>query len=168
MTGSPVLLSKFFLIPLSFFPFPLSFFYRPLSPFLFPVSSFLHFPDLSRKGRNDSARRVDCRSFRVLKILTGGQPEKSSVSQNMVSSSEPSVNQTLNLRSIKRFGIAWLLLINIMIVYISWFFDLWNFQRRQDRRSVSVLKTLPVTGHMAKRGWKRIVRLGRDAPYTGL
>ena len=33
------------------------------------------------------------------------------VSQNMVSFSEPSVNQTLNLRSIKRFRIAWLFLI---------------------------------------------------------
>ena len=134
MTGSPLFRSKFFLFPLSSFLFPLSSFLFPFSsflfpfsPVLFPLSSFLHFPDLSRKDRSDSASRVDCWSLRVLKILTGGQPEKSSVSQNMVSPSEPSVNQTLNLRSIKRFRIAWLLLINITIVYITWFFRFVKF-----------------------------------------
>ena len=35
----------------------------------------------------------------------------------MVSSSEPSVNQTLDLRSIKLFGIAWLFLIYLFILF---------------------------------------------------
>ena len=39
--------------------------------------------------------------------------KKTEVSQNTVSSSEPSVNQTLDLRSIKHFRIAWLVLIDI-------------------------------------------------------
>ena len=44
-------------------------------------------------------------SFGVLKTLTGSADLKK-VSQNMVSFSEPSVNQTLNLRSIKHFRIV--------------------------------------------------------------
>ena len=93
--------------------FPASSFLFPLSSFLFPLSSFL-FPDLSRKDRSDSASRADCRSFSVLTILTDSRPEKSPIeSQNMVSFSEPSVNQTLDLRSIKHFRIAWLFLIDI-------------------------------------------------------
>ena len=42
-----------------------------------------------------------------------GSWKKFKVSQNMVSFSEPSENQTLNLRSIKCFKIAWLFLIDI-------------------------------------------------------
>ena len=60
--------------PRSSFLFPLSFFLFPLSSF--PLSSFL-FPDLSRRYRSDSDSRVDCRSFGVLKILTGCRPEES-------------------------------------------------------------------------------------------
>ena len=44
-------------------------------------------------------------SFSVLKTLAGSADLKI-VSQNMVSFSEPSVNQTLNLRSIKHFRVA--------------------------------------------------------------
>ena len=44
-------------------------------------------------------------SFSVLKTLAGSADLKI-VSQNMVSFSEPSVNKTLNLRSIKHFRIA--------------------------------------------------------------
>ena len=44
-------------------------------------------------------------SFGVLKTLTGSADLKI-VLQNMVSFSEPSVNLTLNLRSIKHFRIA--------------------------------------------------------------
>ena len=51
-------------------------------------------------------------SFSVLKTLTGSADLKK-VSQNMVSFSEPRVNQTLNLRSIKHFRIAWLFLIDV-------------------------------------------------------
>ena len=51
-------------------------------------------------------------SFSVLKTLAGSADLKI-VSQNMVSFSEPSVNKTLNLRSIKHFRIAWLFLIDV-------------------------------------------------------
>ena len=71
--------------------------------FLFPLSSF-PFPDSSRKDRSDSASKVECRSFSVLTILAVDL--KKVVSQKMVSFSEHSVNQMLNLRSIKCFRIA--------------------------------------------------------------
>ena len=56
----------------------------------------------------------DCRPFSVLKTLTGSPAEKSSkCHKTRFSSLEPSVNQTLDLRSIKHFRIAWLVLIDI-------------------------------------------------------
>ena len=40
-----------------------------------------------------------------------------------------------------------------MIVWLSWIFlELWNLLKRQDCRSFSILKTLPVTGHIARPG----------------
>ena len=57
----------------------------------------------------------DYRPFSVLKTLTGSRE----VSQNMVSSSEHSVNQTLDFRSIKHFRIAWLALIDIWLFRLA-------------------------------------------------
>ena len=70
----------------------------------------------------------------------------------MASSSEPSVNQTLFLRTIKHFRIAWLFLMWHMIVWFSWIFlDLWYLLKRQDCRGGRLVfwKPLPVTGHIA-------------------
>ena len=89
-----------FLFPLSSFRFPVSAFLFRLLSFPFPFSPF-PFPDFSRKDRRDSAIRVDCRPFSVLTILTGIDLTKSSKCHKTVSFSEHSVNQTLNLRSIK-------------------------------------------------------------------
>ena len=55
----------------------------------------------------------DCRPFSVLKTLTGSRAEKFLSVTKQVLSSEPSVNRTLDLRSIKHFRIAWLVLIDI-------------------------------------------------------
>ena len=62
----------------NFFQLPLSSFRFPPSAFCFPLSYFL-FPDLSRTDRSDSANRVDCRSFGVLKTLTGYRPYSHSI-----------------------------------------------------------------------------------------
>ena len=91
-----------------FFQLPLSSFLFPLSSFLFPLSSF-PFANLFRKDRGDHASRVDYRSFSVLKTLTGGRPEISSSKCHKTwfrFLSSASVNQTLDLRSIKHFRIA--------------------------------------------------------------
>ena len=64
--------------------------------------------------------------------------------QMMVSSSEPSVNQMLFLRSIKHFRIAWVFLIDICICSIC---EIWW----KDRNAGHLVfwKPWPVTGHTA-------------------
>ena len=57
------------------------------------AESLRSFLDKSGKGKEEGGKRKEERGSRK-------------VSQNMVSSSEPSVNQTLNLRSINCFRIA--------------------------------------------------------------
>ena len=83
-----------FLFPLSSFLFPLSSFPFPLSSFLFPLSSF-PFP-LSY-----------CRSFSVLKILTGSRPLKSCKCHNTwFRFLSPERKLNVKLRPIKRFRIV--------------------------------------------------------------
>ena len=71
------------------------------------AESLRSFLDKSGKGKEERGRRKAERGKR--KAESGKRKEERGsrkVSQNMVSSSEPSVNQTLNLRSINCFRIA--------------------------------------------------------------
>ena len=64
------------------------------------------------------------------------------MSQNTVSSSEPSVNRTLDLRSIKHIGIAWLVLIEIWSFRLARIFQFCEIYGIWDCRPFSVFNTL--------------------------
>ena len=138
-----------FLFLLSSFLFPFSSFLFPFSPVLFPLSSFLHFPDLSRKDRSDSASRLDCWSLRVLKILTGGQPEKSCVTKHgFVFWAQRKPNAKLEIYKAFQNRLTFVNQHNDSLYYLV--FSICEiYSKDKTAGQLEFWKPWPVTGHMA-------------------